>query len=221
MNNQYEFLKSIFLHKVSIIILVAFIGAGALILEKFFTSDFMVQTGDFVITALVQIEDPDSKNPYIEPDYKKIIESNENYSDFLTSYDTDEKYDFNEIYGDWKTLKGIKKYEWMRKHFTIVDAHNGIVEFVIQIKENEPKNIEYLNNNADNLMIDFVGQSEKTVQMIHPEAQLKIVDKAMILPENVSLSKGKVITKYGIIGFILGGCLSTAVFFIKALGRQG
>lgn len=218
MNNRYEFLKKVFLRKIATIILVAFIGAGALILEKSLTSDFMVQTGDFAITALVKIDDPDSKNPYIEPDYKKILESNGNYSDFLSSYDNE--YDFNKIYGNWKTLKGIKKYEWMKKHFTIVDAHNGIVEFVVQIKENEPKDVDYLSKNADNLMNDFVGQSEKTVQMVHPQAQLKIVDKAMILPENVSLSKETVITKYGIIGFILGGCFATMVFFIKALGKQ-
>lgn len=218
MNNRYEFLKKVFLRKIATIILVAFIGAGALILEKSLTSDFMVQTGDFAITALVKIDDPDSKNPYIEPDYKKILESNGNYSDFLSYYDNE--YDFNKIYGDWKTLKGIKKYEWMKKHFTIVDAHNGIVEFVVQIKENEPKDVDYLSKNADNLMNDFVGQSEKTVQMVHPQAQLKIVDKAMILPENVSLSKETVITKYGIIGFILGGCFATMVFFIKALGKQ-
>lgn len=218
MNNRYEFFKRVFLRKICIIILVAFIGAGALILEKSLMSDFMVQTGDFVITALVKIDDPDSKNSYIEPDYKKILESNENYSDFLSSYDN--KYDFNKVYGDWKTLKGIKKYEWMRKHFTIADAHNGIVEFVVQIKENEPKDVDYLSKNADNLVTDFVGQSEKTVKMVQPQAQLKIVNTAIILPENVSLSKGKVITKYGIIGFILGGCLATAVFFIKALGKQ-
>lgn len=218
MNNCYELFRRVFLRKIGIIILTAFIGSGALILEKSLTSDFMVQTGDFAITALVKIDDPDNKNLYIEPDYKKILESNENYYDFLSSYDN--KYNFNKVYGDWKTLKGIKKYEWMKKHFTIADAHNGIVEFVVQIKENEPKDVDYLSNNADNLMTDFIGQSEKTVKMVHPQAQFRIVDKAMILPENVPLSKRKVITKYGIIGFILGGCLATAVLFIKALGKQ-
>lgn len=107
MNNCYELFRRVFLRKIGIIILTAFIGSGALILEKSLTSDFMVQTGDFAITALVKIDDPDNKNLYIEPDYKKILESNENYYDFLSSYDN--KYNFNKVYGDWKTLKGIKK----------------------------------------------------------------------------------------------------------------
>lgn len=221
MNSHYEKLKEVFYKKIRIIILFSFLCACALVAEKYYTSDFMVQSGGFCITAIANINDPERmQNPYIELEYGKLIRTNSNFADFLSTTEKTNKYDFNKVYGNWKNLQGEKKYEWMRKHINVYNAHNGVVEFSIEIKENEPKDITYLKENADEIMDDFVKQSEQTINAVRPGTKIEIKRKTMTIPENIYLSKKSIMIKYGIIGFILGGCLATLVIFIKTLGIE-
>ena len=221
MDKNYQILKDIFLHKIGFILLVAIICAMALSVEKYFTSNFVVQSGDFRVNAIVKIDDPESlKHPYVELDYSRLFATNNNFKNFLEENESTGKYDFSQIYGNWKNLNETKKYSWLRGHFKTYSSRNGILEFDIELKENEPKNVGYLKDKADALMDDFIKQSEKTLQAVRPGAKLEVTDKVIVTPDRVYLSKSKIIGKYAIIGFILGGCLAILILFVKTIGKR-
>ncbi len=221
MGKNYRILKEIFLHKIGFILFFAFVCAIALAAEKYFTSDFMVQSGDFRVTAIVKIDDPESQNhPYEELDYSRLFATNSNIKRILVENEKTGKYDFTQIYGNWEGLNETQKYTWLRGHFRTSSARNGILEFDIAMKENEPKDVVYLMDKADALMDDFIKQSEKTLQSVRPGAKIEVASKVIITPDRVNLPKNKLIGKYAIIGFILGAGLAMLILLVRRIGRR-
>jgi len=221
MLDHLNLLKSVFFKKIGIIVLFGILCSGALVFEKNRTSDFMVESGDFAITSLTIITDSDKNvNPNFEFDYRKIIETNTNMNGFLKNTETDGKFDYNRIFGNWKTLVGVKKADWLREHFRTFPAHGGVLEFRFMLKENEPKDISYLKENAGQFMKEFIKQSEQTIKLVRPDASIRIVNETIIAPEYKMLSKKDLLTKYGIIGFVLGIIVSSLVVFVLTLGKK-
>lgn len=221
MDKHLELLKRTFIEKISIILFVGILCSMALVFEKNRSSDFMVESGDFCITCLTKITDSDDMNPNFEFNYGKIIETNTNMNDFLEVTESNNKFDYNKIYGNWRTISGIKKAKWLRDHFKTFTAHNGGAwEFSFLVKENEPKDVAYLNKNASEFMRTFIDQSEKTIKLVRPNAKIEILKETIISPENKVLPKKRILIKYGIIGFVLGVIIATMVFFVKTLGKS-
>ncbi len=221
MTKHYEILKEAFKKKIAFVFILAIICAGGLMVEKYYNSDFMVESGAFVVTAITKIDDPSVKeHPYVEFDYRALAHTNGNFDDFITANATSGKYQFNKVYGNWKALKGEKKYTWLRQHFQIKDCHNGAMEFSFRVNENEAKDTEYLKENGTDILDEFIYQTEKTLQLVRPNAKIEIMHRSMVTPEYIKLSKTSVIIKYGIIGFILGACLAMLIIFIMTLGRK-
>lgn len=219
MDKYLEILKKTFIKKIGVIFLVGVLCALALVFEKNRSSDFMVETGSFCITCLTKITDSDDMNPNFEFNYGQLIKTDSNMNDFLSITEQNNKFDYNKIYGNWKTLVGVNKHNWLRRHFLISNAHGGSLEFGFRVEENEPKDVTYLNENASEFMKAFIRQSEKTVRLIRPNAKIEILKETIIKPENKVLSKKRVLFKYGIIGFVLGVLISSTVFFVKTLGK--
>ena len=221
MDKHLELLKRTIIEKIGVILLVGVLCSLALVFEKNMSSDFMVETGDFCISCLTKITDSDDMNPNFEFDYGKIIETDTNMNDFLEVTESNNRFDYNKIYGNWRTISGIKKAKWLRGHFKTFTAHNGGVwEFSFLIKENEPKDIAYLDENASEFMRTFIVQSEKTIKLVRPNAKIEILKETIISPENKVLPKKRLLIKYGIIGFVLGVIIASMVFFVRTLGKN-
>lgn len=220
MDKHLEILKKTFIKKIGIISLVGVLCAMALMFEKYRSSDFMVETGSFCITCLTKISDSDDMNPNFEFNYGQLIGTDSNLNDFLGITERNNKFDYNKIYGDWKTLAGMKKNDWLRGHFRTYNAHGGSIEFSFKVEENEPKDVAYLTENASELMQTFIRQSEKTIKLVRPNAKIEILKETIIKPENIVLPKKRVLLKYGIIGFVLGVVIASMVFFVKTLGKS-
>lgn len=109
MDKYLEILKKTFIKKIGIISLVGILCAMALMFEKNRSSDFMVETGSFCITCLTKISDSDDMNPNFEFNYDQIIGTDSNLNDFLDITERNNKFEYNKIYGNWKTLAGMKK----------------------------------------------------------------------------------------------------------------
>ncbi len=219
MDKHLEILKKTFINKIGIILLVGVLCSMALMFEKNRSSDFMVETGSFCITCLTKISDSDDMNPNFEFNYGQIIGTDSNLNDFLDITERNNKFDYNKIYGNWKTLAGMKKNDWLRKHFRTYNAHGGSLEFSFKVEENEPKDVAYLTENAGEFMQTFIRQSEQTIRLVRPNAKIEILKETIIKPENMVLSKKRILLKYGIIGFVLGILIATTVFFVKTLGK--
>lgn len=221
MTKRYEILKEAVIKKISFILLLAIICAGGLAAEKYYTSDFMVESGGFVVTVITKIDDPLAReNPYVEFDYDKWTNTNMNFDDFIAANETTGRYEFYKVYGDWNTLKGDKKYDWLREHFQVYNFHNGVMEFSFKVKENEAKDLEYLKEYGSDILDAFIFQTERTLQMVRPGIKMEIIHRTLVIPEYIELSKKTVIIKYTVIGFILGACLAMLIIFIMALGRK-
>lgn len=221
MDKYLELLKKTFIKKIGIILLVGILCSLALMFEKNRSSDFMVESGAFCITCLTKILDTEDMNPNFEFNYGKLIETNTNMNDFLEVTEGNNKFDYNKIYGNWRTISGIKKVDWLRDHFRTYTAHNGGAwEFSFFINENEPKDVAYLDENASAFMRTFIDQSEKTIKLVRPNAKIEILKETIISPENKVLPKKRILIKYGIIGFVLGVIIATMMFFVKTLGKN-
>lgn len=221
MGAHLEIFKRTFIKKIGIILLVGILCSLALVFEKNRSSDFRVESGDFCITCLTKITDSDDMNPNFEFNYGQIIGTNTNMNDFLEVTESNNKFDYNKIYGNWRTISGIKKAEWLRDHFKTYTAHNGGAwEFRFLIKENEPKDVSYLDENASEFMRTFIIQSEKTIKLVRPNAKVEILKETIFRPENKVLPKKSVLIKYGIIGFVLGVIVASMVFFVRTLGKN-
>lgn len=220
MDKYLDILKKTFIKKIGIIFIVGMLCAMALMFEKNRSSDFMVETGSYCITCLTRISDSDDMNPNFEFDYGRIISTNCNISDFLDITEYNNKFDYNKIYGNWRTLAGLNKIDWLRDHFKTYNAHGGSWEFSFLVKENEPKNVTYLNENVSEFMHTFIRQSEKTIKLVRPNARIDILKETIIQPENIVLSKKKVLIKYGIIGFVLGVIIASTIFFVRTIGKS-
>lgn len=220
MDKYLELLKKTFIKKIEIILLVGILCSLALMFEKNRSSDFMVESGDFCITCLTKITDTEDMNPNFEFNYGQIVGTNSNMYDFLEVTEGNNKFDYNKLYGNWKTLAGLKKADWLREHFRTYNAHGGSWEFAFWVKENEPKDVAYLNKNASEFMRTFIEQSEKTIKLVRPNAKIEILKETIISPENKVLPKKRILIKYGIIGFVLGVIIASMVFFVKTLGKN-
>ena len=220
MDKHLELLKRTFIEKIGIILLVGVLCSLALVFEKNRSSDFMVETGDFWITCLTKITDTEDMNPNFEFNYGQIVGTNSNMNDFLEVTEGNNKFDYNKLYGNWKTLAGLKKVDWLRGHFATYNAHGGSWEFSFLVKENEPKDVAYLDENASAFMRTFIDQSEKTIKLVRPNAKIEILKETIIRPENKVLPKKRILIKYGIIGFVLGVIIASMVFFVRTLGKN-
>ncbi len=220
MDKHLVLLKRTFIEKIGIILLVGVLCSVTLVFEKNRSSNFMVETGDFCITCLTKITDAEDMNPNFEFNYGQIIGTNSNMNDFLEVTEGNNKFDYNKLYGNWKTLAGLKKANWLRGHFRTYNAHGGAWEFSFLVKENEPKDVAYLNKNASEFMRTFIDQSEKTIKLVRPNAKIEILKETIISPENKVLPKKRILIKYGIIGFVLGIIIATMVLFVRTLGKN-
>ena len=213
-------LKRVFLKRIGIILFVGILCAAALVFEKNSSTDFVTQSGSFLISELTKITDDKNKPPTSRIDYNRIIHTNSNLQRFLNATEKNKKFDYHRINSNWNTLSGVKKLDWMRGHVRTSYYQGGVLEFNFFIDENEAKDVDYLKKNASAFMKAYVAQSEKTIKSIQPKEKIRIIDETIVLPETKALPKEQILVKYGIIGFILGALVSTMVFFVLTLGKS-
>lgn len=213
-------LKNVFFKRIGIIMLAGIFCAAALVFEKNSSTDFVTQSGSFLISELTKITDDKNKPPTSRIDYNRIIHTNSNLQRFLNETEKNKKFDYKKITGKWDTLSGVKKLEWLRGHVRTSYSQGGVLEFNFLIDENEPKDVDYLKKNASAFMKAYVAQSERTIKSIQPKEKIRIIDETIVLPETKALPKEQILVKYGIIGFILGALVTTMAFFVLALGKN-
>lgn len=219
MNLSLLLTRNQFVRKLCFVFLSGLVCSVALTLEKSQTSDFKIESGNFVTTAFCVVNDSrEGLNSNYEINYGNIINSNSNLKRFLRN--TANTINYSCINRNWESLVEDKKLTWLRDHMKTYPSHAGIIEFVFYLNENEPKDIEYLKNNANQLMDSFIATSAATIKSIRSESTIKVIDKTVVLPEYRILEKKQILIKYAIIGFVLGAILSMLVLLIAALGRK-
>lgn len=211
-------LEQVIIKKFSVILVVGVICALALCTEKYFTSNFSVESGDIDFTRLVQIQDKTyNVQPHVGTEYERILKTNYNIRSFI---DNHPEIKFSKINKNWDTLDEAQKLDFVRDMFEIYDFKNNNVEFVFKVKRSVPKDTDYLKENGNDITDSYVSESLNLLKKVDDTTAFKEIGRTETMPSVVQLSKGKLIVKYGIIGFILGVILATLVLLIKSIGKK-
>lgn len=223
--NRPSKIKTAFCRKIWVIFLVAILGAIALGVEKFFFSNFVTRTDIFYIANIVKVENfnngmPASQMFVNQTNYKAIMLTTGNLYKFIQKGKQDRTVNFQKLNADWNKLSEGSQILWLSKIIKINDMHNGVYEIILNMDKFSAKDIDYLAKNAPQIMKTFVQCSNDFIKEIEPETKIKIIDQRSVVPEIVQLSKKKIVLKYAVIGFVLGGIVSSLAVALWALGKK-
>lgn len=217
--NYINIIKGAFIKNIVKIIVVGIVCSIALVCEKSFTTDFVVESGDLIQTKIIKVNDPnDSPLSDKSVDYRGIMYTNYNLDSLIN--DQKNGFRFDNLNLEWEKLSKIEKLDFLRKVIVIHDFHNGIYEIVLRISKDAPKNVDYLNANEQNFINAFVDVSNNTINGLRPGTQIEILSQDSAEPEYKPLPQAAILVKYGIVGFILGEILSFLVVSVVALGKK-
>lgn len=219
-NNQHiNFLKQAFVKNIIIIIIVGILCSIALGIEKTYFTNFVVQSGDYVSTTIIRINDGsnyDKSN--IEFDYKALLNTTSNLGNLLDK--TDKIIDYNKFNANWSTLDNNEKIQWFQKEINITPLNKGVYEITFTLDKNVPKNVNYVKKNINEFLTIYLQQSEESVQKIYPDAHIEIINSKEIMPNVTEINKKTIVVKYAIIGFILGAMACTLIVFVISLAKR-
>lgn len=217
--NYINIIKGAFIKNIVKIIVVGIVCSIALVCEKSFTTDFVVESGDLIQTKIIKVNDPnDSPLSDKSVDYRGIMYTNYNLDSLIN--DQKNSFRFDNLNLEWEKLSKIEKLDFLRKVIVIHDSRNGIYEIVLRISKDTPKNVDYLNANGQNFINAFVDVSNNTINGLRPGTQIEILSQDSAEPEYKPLPQAAILVKYGIVGFILGEILSFLVVSVVALGKK-
>lgn len=217
--NYINIIKGAFIKNIIKIIVVGIVCSIALVCEKSFTTDFVVESGDLIQTKIIKVNDPnDSPLSDKSVDYRGIMYTNYNLDSLIN--DQKNSFRFDNLNLEWEKLSKIEKLAFLRKVIVIHDFRNGIYEIVLRISKDTPKNVDYLNANGQNFINAFVDVSNNTINGLRPGTQIEILSQDSAEPEYKPLPQAAILVKYGIVGFILGEILSFLVVSVVALGKK-
>lgn len=217
--NYINIIKGAFIKNIVKIIVVGIVCSIALVCEKSFTTDFVVESGDLIQTKIIKVNDPnDSPLSDKSVDYRGIMYTNYNLDSLIN--DQKNGFRFDNLNLEWEKLSKIEKLDFLRKVIVIHAFRNGIYEIVLRISKDTPKNVDYLNANGQNFINAFVDVSNNTINGLRPGTQIEILSQDSAEPEYKPLPQAAILVKYGIVGFILGEILSFLVVSVVALGKK-
>lgn len=212
-------IKGAFVKNIVKIIAVGIVCSIALVCEKSFTTNFVVESGDLIQTKIIKINNPnDSRLSDKAVNYRGIMYTNYNLTSLINNQKNN--FQFDSLNLEWEKLSKIEKLNFLRKIIAIKDFHNGIYEIVLHISKDTPKNVDYLSANGQDFISAFIDVSNNTINGLHPGTKIEILNQDSAEPEYKPLSKTALLVKYGIVGFGLGTMLSFLVVSVVALGKK-
>lgn len=205
--------------KIYIIIFFSVVCCFGLGLEKYYFGNFVVRTGNIYVTDIVRVEQ-------IKPNNVDVLKAGDllkttgNIYSFIKKNETEGPIDFNKLNANWSKLDKDSKIHWVDDNLKINDFGHDTYEIIIELDSFTPKDVQYLDKNADMIINEFVSSSSEFIKKVEPSASIRVVDQESVLPEPVVISRKQTVIKYGIIGFILGAVVSSVVILIRALGKK-
>lgn len=152
--------------------------------------------GDVEIAKTIKLENYSDRYDILR--YDKYLSS----SAFLHSFyeSSKENYDYDKLSPGWSNKTQSEKMQWLNKHIIVTYFGAGRMEAKLSIKRSEPINLQYIKENGEKFLDDFINFANDK----DPFGQYEIVNSEISIPEGLVVSSKKVILKYGIIGFVLG-----------------
>ena len=204
---KMTFIYKNLLKKLSIIFLVSLLCGLGLGAEKYFFGDFVTKSDVFYITSIIKVKDV-TNNGIDTLNFKGLLMTSENIYGFIDQCEKNGNVDFSQLNANWNKMDKNSKITWFQKMLKIQNFNHDVYEVLFQLGSFTPKNTLYLQDKAPYLMREFIKYSENFVKKIEPNATIEVIDQESVIPETIELSKKKIVVKYSIIGFIIGGIIS-------------
>ncbi len=215
------FLKDVFIKRFFVILLVGLICAAAAGLEKYYTKDIRLQTGNAVLIQKMQFQDPDEQeNLYHAFDYKMFMKSPGNIKRFIDALAASDEVSMNVLHADWVRMDIVKKYDWLMKNMMISSFGDQKYEMMLVWDINTPKSVENFPVEAEAFANLFVSTTLSEVQKVKPNASVRVVSTDIIVPNVVAVSGKQIVLKYAVAGFLLGCILSMVAAFLLELRKR-
>ena len=111
--NYINIIKGAFIKNIVKIIVVGIVCSIALVCEKSFTTDFVVESGDLIQTKIIKVNDPnDSPLSDKSVDYRGIMYTNYNLDSLIN--DQKNSFRFDNLNLEWEKLSKIEKLDVLR-----------------------------------------------------------------------------------------------------------
>lgn len=200
--------------KILIIILGSFIVAIGFMGLKYATrnSYITMPTGDIMIAKTLKLEDYKDRKDILK--YDDYLRS----PAFLSGYieDTKEQYEYDKLVPGWSTKTNWAKLDWLSKHLVVSYYGAGRMEIRLHIKQSEPMNLEYVEENGARYLDSFIA----FINSKDPLGEYEVINDVLLVPEGKVVSENKVVLKYGIIGFFLGGVGIITILLVWNMYRE-
>lgn len=176
---------------------------------KEYKGNYVIQSGDVLIGRQIQLLNYTDRQDHVR--FDQLTSSGTILYEFYKH--NQNEFDYEKMIPGWKTKSDFQKIEWLKKHIIVKDYGAGNLEFRFDFMKSEPKNLAYLKNNGGKYLDSYLDFLKENTLI-----QTYIVKEQMnVFPQSEAINKKRVLLKYGIIGFILGTLLSTAIFFVREI----
>ena len=207
------------LKKKRCLVFIFIVVIGLLVgIEKTFFSHLIIQSTTFHSEKTIQVK---------YSDVTLIQNRDFNYKAFFGTYSemnrflkqTEGVYDYSKFDANWSRYDLKDKLEWMKKHISLTNVNNGVVQYVFVLKPEEPKDGEYVKEYGEQFLDDYIQFSESRMREVLPVGQIENVDEITILPYQRELSHQKSFFKFALAGGILGALVGLVIVAISAMGK--
>ena len=219
---NYNELKVILIRKKLIILFCSLLFSLGLVAEKTISGNFQLHSGRVLVSSIVKIENyeylfdnSEASRPF---NFKEAMKTNYWLNRFLE--ETENKYDYSKLFKGWDTKSKDEKLQFLSSVMEVRSYEHGIYELRLCLEDDIPQNTEYLRQAAPRYVDDFVVYFEKMSKLVNPQTAVSVIGRDEVFPVQKAVNKITILTKYGIIGFILGAVLSMVVVIGTALGLK-
>lgn len=189
-----------------IILFCAVLCAGGLYFEKSHVKPAIPQSGDITYIKVVkfnQLPVVETNKDSMEIQMNSLVGAWPNLS--YLEEQVNAKFDMSKLNPTWNNLPKSEQFKWLVAHFRVNRIAPGVYELIFQMKKNEVKDSQYIEENSKQFMDTYEAYFQKAASLVINNKELTTV-REFKLVENVDIPTTKDIEKkYAIIGFIIGG----------------
>lgn len=202
------------------IVLTGLIFAICLGAYKFFFTPLTTISGDFIYNRIIRIEEKGvasiSANKF---NYPALFKTSNVLLKFIA--DTEDKlFDYKKVNSSWARLSEANKVKWLTQRIWMQNFSENVLEIVFTIPAANISDLSYLQKNTEPLFDIFVMNASDMIREIKPNANVKTVKSAVIVPDVIRNDKNKIAMRYALYGFIAGVLLSVATIIGISLFKE-
>lgn len=203
------------LRKWYIIILCAFIGGGALFVEKHVIHPPVMQGGDAYFTSVAILEPvPVTKLDQVEKEntLNTALKMWGNKQKFLD--ETEALFDYDQFSKGWNGKSQTSKFKWLDDHFVVNALGDGRYEYTFRIKRTDAKNDDYVELHGREYLEAYVHFAKDVAALYVKNPQMTVVDEYHLFEDKNKVTPQQIEMKYIAIGIVLGALIGLIIVSI-------